>query len=213
MDWQEGFVRELRRSSRCRWDRRKHSNAGAIVVAERSIGDLRGGTQLQELARRQSVGKHHDANNSGVVQTHPVAEFVREKRFQLVRRGTLSGGKSRWRGEGYFTAIAEKRAGIEDAAGKYGWPAGSLELTPGAFATNLRVNASTPAVNLSLDGLKQILFSPSTLSPASSVQESVLVSRAMGAASPGYVTELNVVPVTPAQTQSESGMDCSIPSS
>jgi len=47
-----------------------------------------------------------------------MAEFVSEKRFQIVCAGALSGGESRGRGKGDFAGIAEKCVGVEDLAGE-----------------------------------------------------------------------------------------------
>jgi len=61
--------------------------------------------------------------------------------------------------------------------------------------------------------LKQTVLNPSVLLPVSLVQESAGVTRTMGASVPGCATELNVVPVTPAHTENELEIDCSISSS
>jgi hypothetical protein len=58
-----------------------------------------------------------------------------------------------------------------------------------------------------------MVFIPSTLLPASLVQEFGSVTRARGASRPGNAAALKVVPVTPDQTENESEMDCSISSS
>ena len=68
----------------------------------------------------------------------------------------------------------------------------------------VRVKASTPLVNPALDWLKQIVFSPSTLSSASSVHEFAAVTCCKGASSPGNFVVLNVVPLTPDQTPKEA---------
>src|ERR1700683_1011356 len=145
-----------------------------------------------------------------MIQAHPVAEFVSEKRFRSYAPGEVANAA----GVANVTSpVLQKSVSASRI-----WPAkaaGPLvpTLAPGAFAVNVRVKASTPGVNAALDWLKQMVFKPSTLLSASSVQEFGFVTRAKGASRPGNAIALKVVPLTPAQTENESEMACSISSS
>ncbi len=58
------------------------ADAGAVVVRERAIGGLRGGAIAEELAGWRRVRKHQSAPYGGMIEAEPVAEFVREQRFE-----------------------------------------------------------------------------------------------------------------------------------
>ena len=86
-----------------------------------------------------------------------MAEFVGEKRFQIVRAGALSGANA--------AGVAKVTSPVlqKSVSASRIWPANAAgplapTLTPGAFAINVRVKASTPGVNAALDWLKQIVF-------------------------------------------------------
>ena len=70
------------------------ADAGAVVVGEGTIGRLRGGAIAEELSGWRSVGKHQSAPDGGMVEAEPVAELVREKRFEIVGALALRSGES-----------------------------------------------------------------------------------------------------------------------
>ena len=53
---------------------------------------MRGGAIAEELSGRRRIRKHQSAPYGGMVETEPVAEFVGEKRFEIVSALALRGG-------------------------------------------------------------------------------------------------------------------------
>ena len=82
------------------------AQTGAIVVSERRVGILRGGTGAGECAGCGRKGKHHGAPNGGMAKTESMAQFVSENGFEVV--GFRIAGKGLRRGVG-----GEGIAGIE----------------------------------------------------------------------------------------------------
>ena len=85
----------------------ERANAGAVIVCERAIGNLRRGAIAEKLAWGRGVRKHHSAPYGGMVESEPVAEFVREKRFQIVGALALRSGERRGSCVGGLVVIAE----------------------------------------------------------------------------------------------------------
>lgn len=54
---------------------------------------MSGGTIAEGLLGRGCVGKHESAPDGGMVEAEPVAEFVAEKRFEIVGALALRSGE------------------------------------------------------------------------------------------------------------------------
>jgi hypothetical protein len=94
------------------------ADTGAIIVGKWFVRHCGRGPVAEKLSRWRREEKHDRTDDRRMIEAHPVAELVREKRFQIVRALCQRG----WRGKGVLAVVAEKRVGVQNLPAKAAGP-------------------------------------------------------------------------------------------